>query len=84
VQPIVDRIADQLPGWKADLMTKAGRRVQIQFVLTRMLIYIVMATDIPAWAIKAIDKTRRGFLWRGRKDAGGSLSCSMGEGFPAY
>ena len=36
LQPIVDCIADQLPGRKADLMTRAGRRVQIQFVLTGM------------------------------------------------
>jgi hypothetical protein len=26
-QPIIDRISDQLPGWKADLMTRAGRVV---------------------------------------------------------
>jgi hypothetical protein len=24
VQPIIDRIADQLPGWKANLMTKSN------------------------------------------------------------
>jgi len=29
IQPIIDRIADQLPGWKADLMTKVGRMVQV-------------------------------------------------------
>jgi len=71
VQPIIDRIADQLPGWKADLMTRAGRRVQVQVVLIGMLIYLVMASDLPAWAIKEIDKIRRGFLWRGRKDVKG-------------
>jgi hypothetical protein len=30
-----------------------------------------MAFDFPPWAIKAVDKIRRGFLWRGRKDAKG-------------
>ena len=70
-QPIIDKIADQLPGWKADLMTRAGRVVQVQFVLTAMLVYVAMATDLPPWAIKAIDKIRRAFLWRGWKDAKG-------------
>ncbi|EEE54635.1 hypothetical protein OsJ_01898 [Oryza sativa Japonica Group] len=30
-----------------------------------------MTIHLPAWAIKAIDKIRRGFLWRGRKEASG-------------
>jgi len=36
-----------------------------------MLIYIIVASGLPDWAIKAIDKIRRGFLWRGRKEARG-------------
>jgi hypothetical protein len=52
-------------------MTRAGRRVQVHSVLTGMLIYLAMAFDFPPWAIKAVDKIRRGFLWRGRKDAKG-------------
>jgi hypothetical protein len=38
-QPIIDRIADQLPSWKADLLTKPGRNFLVQFVLTGMMIY---------------------------------------------
>jgi len=36
-----------------------------------MLIYFLMALDLPAWALKAIDRIRRGFLWKGRKGVRG-------------
>jgi hypothetical protein len=71
VQFIIDRVPGQLSGWKADLMTRAGRRVQVQYVMTGMLIYLAMAVDIPTGSLKAMDKIRKGFLWRGRKDVRG-------------
>src|SRR6266540_2591477 len=40
-------------------------------MLTSMLVYRMMAVDLPPWALKAIDKIRRGFLWKGRKDVKG-------------
>ena len=70
-QPIIERIADRLPSWKADLLTKAGRSVLVQYVLTSMLIYLVLVLDLPTGTLQAIDKIRRGFLWRGRKDTRG-------------
>jgi len=36
-----------------------------------MLIYLLLALDLPAKALEAIDKIRRGFLWKGRKDVRG-------------
>ena len=71
VQPLVDKVADRLPGWKADLLTKAGRCILVQFVLTSMMIYLLLALDLPPRALKAIDKIRRGFLWKGRKEVRG-------------
>ena len=47
VQPIIDKIADRLPGWKADLLTKAGRCILVQYVLTSMMIYLLLALDLP-------------------------------------
>jgi hypothetical protein len=80
IQSIIDRIAAQLPGWKADLMNKAGRRVMVQSVLTGMIVYLAMAIDLPQWALKAIDKIRKCFLWRGRKEArGGHCAVAWGR-----
>lgn len=75
IQPIIDKIADRLPGWKADLLTKAGRKILVQFMLTSMLIYLFMALDLPQWALSAIDKIRRGFLWKGGKAGKMSGHC---------
>jgi hypothetical protein len=36
-----------------------------------MIVYLAMALDQPPWALKAIAKIRRGFLWKGRKDVKG-------------
>jgi hypothetical protein len=71
-------------GWKADLMTRAGRVVHVQFIRTAMLIYLVMATELPTYALKAIDKTRRGFLWRGCKKQKEGIALLLGQRFADF
>jgi hypothetical protein len=47
-----------------------------------MTVYLAMALDLPPWAFKAIDKIRRGFLWKRRKDVRGTLSPCLAKGYP--
>jgi hypothetical protein len=56
LQPIIDKMADLLSCWKVDLLTRARKKVHVQFVLTGIIIYLAMALDLPQWAHKAMDK----------------------------
>ncbi|CAN6231704.1 unnamed protein product [Urochloa humidicola] len=55
-------------------MNRAGRLVMVRVVLTAAPIYLLIAMDLPKWVLKAIDKRRRGFLWKGQDRANGG-SC---------
>lgn len=52
-------------------MSRAGRAIHVQFLLTAKMIYAAMALELPPWAFKAIGKLRKGFLWKGRKEVKG-------------
>jgi hypothetical protein len=69
--PLIDKIADKLPGWKAVLMHPAGRNVLVKAVLTAIPIHHLLVLQCLKWVLKAIDKIRRGFLWKGRRDVRG-------------
>jgi hypothetical protein len=71
LQPLIDRLADLLLGWRADFMTRTGRVVHVQFVITATVIYQAMVLDLPPWFIKAVDKIHRRYFWKGRMDAKG-------------
>lgn len=43
-------------------MEKVGRLVLVRAVLTIIPIYMLLAMDIPKWALKAIEKIIRAFL----------------------
>ena len=47
----IEKIANRLPGWKASLMSLAGRAVLVRFVLTAIPIYLLVAIKVPKWFI---------------------------------
>jgi hypothetical protein len=45
--------------------------------MTARIIYTAMASELPPWAYKAIEEVKKGFVWRGGKEGGGSLPPSV-------
>jgi hypothetical protein len=70
----VEKIADRLPSWKANLLNLAGRTTLVNSVLSGIPVYLLIALNVPSWVLKAIDKIRKAFLWKGRKEVNGG-SC---------
>jgi hypothetical protein len=50
VQPLLDKLAQKLPFWKARLLTREGRVTYVQVVLTASVIYHLLALDLDAAA----------------------------------
>ena len=71
LMPWIEKIADNLPCWKATLMNRAGRITMVRFVLSAIPIYLLIAINVPKWFTRAIGKFRREFLWKGREQANG-------------
>ena len=46
----------------------------VRFILSAIPVYLLIAMSILKWVIKAIDKIRRAFLWKSRKEINGG-SC---------
>jgi hypothetical protein len=75
-------VQEILPGWKAALMHPTGRNVLVKAVLTAIPIHHLMVLQCLKWVLKAIDKIRRGFLWKGRRDIrGGGTAWLIGAVF---
>jgi hypothetical protein len=71
LMPWIEKIGNKLPGWKATLMNMVGRTTWARFVISAIPIYVLIAIKVPKWFIKAIDKIRRAFVWKGRQQVNG-------------
>lgn len=62
IELMVDKIKGRLPTWKAGLLHKSGRLSLMKSTLSAMPIYTLISIHLPTWALKVIDKYRRGFF----------------------
>ncbi|KAK9994753.1 hypothetical protein SO802_024456 [Lithocarpus litseifolius] len=60
---ILDRVKQKLSGWKANLLSLAGRRVLIQSSLAAIPSYIMQCSYLPGRVLNGLDRVNRNFLW---------------------
>ncbi len=60
--PLIEKLDKRLAGWKGQLLSRAGRLVLINSVLSTIPAFFCSLFRIPGWALKYIDRMRRGFF----------------------
>jgi hypothetical protein len=71
LQPVVDRIADCLPKWKAGMAAKVGHLALVKSVHAAIPLHQLVILGVNVRALKQVEKILRGFFWTGRKEAHG-------------
>ena len=60
---ILDRVKQKLAGWKANLLSLAGRTVLIQASTSTIPAYVMQCTALPKKLLDDIDRVNHNFLW---------------------
>lgn len=81
IQPLVDSMGNRLPTWKSVLLNRAGHVALTKSTLAAIPIYLSIALGLPAWAIKAMEKLMKVFIWRGTYAVSGGNVLLLGERF---
>ena len=60
---ILDRVKRKLAGWKANLLSMAGRAVLIQASSSTILAYVMQSYLLPEKVLEGLDRVNKKFLW---------------------
>ena len=59
---VLDRVKQKLAGWKANLLSMAGRNVLIQVSLATISTYVMQCAHLPGKILDGLDSVNRNFL----------------------
>ena len=60
---VLERVKQKLAGWKANLLSLAGRSVLVKHVSSTIPNYVMQSAHLPNKIIEGIDRVNRNFLW---------------------
>jgi hypothetical protein len=77
-QPLIDKVAAKIPGWKGNLLNVAGRTALVKATMSAIPIHTSIALCLSPWAVDAIDRLRRSFFWAGTNNVAGGNASWLG------
>ena len=60
---MLDRVKSKLAGWKANLLSMAGRMVLVHASSSSIPAYVMQSNQLPARVLEGINRVNRNFLW---------------------
>lgn len=78
-QPLVGKVGGRLAGWQVKLLTPVGRTTLVKSVLMSIPVYFLTVLIAPKGIVRALDRSRRRFLWTGQEDISGGKCKSCLE-----
>ncbi len=63
--PLLEKLDKRLAAWKGSTLSRGGRLVLLNSVLSAIPTFFCYAFQLPSWVVDAIEKIRQGFFWRG-------------------
>ena len=60
---VLDKVKKKLAGWKANLLSLAGRSVLVQAATSAIPAYVMQCSQLPRKILDGIDQVNRNFLW---------------------
>ena len=80
-QPLLDRIDKRLAAQKGHSLSRGGRLILVNSVLTSLSLYFMSFFYLPQWVVEHIDRLRRAFFWIGESVVTGGQCLVIGRFF---
>jgi hypothetical protein len=64
-QPLLDQVVKSVPAWQRGLVSREGRLVLINSVVTARAVHQMVVAEAPMWLLEEINKWMRAFFWAG-------------------
>lgn len=65
---IIQKIHNRIDDWQAKLLTRGGRLILVNVVLTNLPLYLLAMFKAPKWVIHRIESSHRDFFWFGESN----------------